>query len=124
MPIILLVDDDPLQARWRKSVLEELFPDVRRVLGAVDALCLVEEPQFAKNLVLVVCGHLMPGIGGPAFVAELQDRMPSVPVLVLGNGTDAPSDYEGEQVRFLGNPANGREMLTVARQMIGDGHRF
>ena len=120
----MLVDDDPLQARWRKSVLEELFPDVRRVLGAVDALCLVEEPQFAKNLALVVCGHLMPGIGGPAFVAELQDRMPSVPVLVLGEGTDAPSDYRGDHVRFLGKPAGSREMLAAASQMVVDGHQI
>ncbi len=121
MPIILLVDDDPLQARWRKSVLEERFPNVQRVSGAVDALCLVEEPQFAKNLILVVCGELMPGIGGPDFVAELHDRMPWLPVLVLGNGTCAPSDYRGEHVRFLGKPNGSREMLAAASQMIAGG---
>jgi len=118
MPIILLVDDDPLQARWRKAVLEERFPDVQRVSGAVDALCLVEEPQFAQNLILVVCGHFMPGIRGPDFVAELQDRMPRLPVLVLGNGTGARSDYEGKHVQYLDEPAGRREILTAASQLI------
>jgi CheY-like chemotaxis protein len=82
---ILLVDDDPLQAFLRKSILDKRFPDVRRVADAVEALCLVEQPFFVKNLALVVSGHHLPGMGGPAFVAELHARMPSLPVLVLGN---------------------------------------
>jgi DNA-binding NtrC family response regulator len=119
MHMILLVDGDPIQARWRKSVLEERFSDVQRVSGAVDALCLVEEPQFAKDLVLVVCGDLMPGIGGPAFVAELQIRMPLLPVLVLANGSDdAPSDYRGDHIRYLDKPAGSKEILAAASQMI------
>ena len=118
MPIILLVDDDPLQARWRKSLLEERFPDVQRVSGAIEALCLVEEPKFAQNLILVICSHLMPGIGGPDFVAELQDRLPSLPVLVLGNGTGDPSDYRGKHVRYLYEPVGRREFLSAASQMI------
>jgi DNA-binding NtrC family response regulator len=120
--MILLVDGDPLQARWRKSVLEERFSDVQRVSGAVDALCLVEEPQFARDLVLVICGHLMPGIGGAAFVAELHIRMPLLPVLVLANGSDdALSDYECEHVRFLPKQAGGREILAAASQMVANG---
>jgi len=118
MPIILLVDDDPLQARWRKSVLEERFTDVLRVSGAVEALCLVEEPQIAKDLVLVICGDLMPGIGVPAFVDELRVRMPLLPVLVLGSSTSAPSDYRGEHVRYLAKSLVNREMLAAASQMI------
>ena len=46
---ILLVDDDPLQAFVRKSILEKRFSDVLRVTGAAEALCLVEQPHFARK---------------------------------------------------------------------------
>jgi hypothetical protein len=118
MKIIMLVDGDPLQARSHLSVLEERFSEVCRVTGEVEALCLVEEPQFAKSLALVICGPLMPGIGRPAFVAELHVRMPFLPILLLENGQEILSDYPSDHVRFLGNRAGSREMLAAASQMI------
>jgi CheY-like chemotaxis protein len=118
MATILLVDDDPLQALVRKSVLEKRFPDVLRVSDAVEALCLVEQSRFAENLGLVITGHHMPGISGPAFVAELRTRMPSLPILVLGNANDDQSEYTGESMRFLSKPFPTEEMLAVASQML------
>jgi len=85
MAIILLVDNDPLQAFQRKSILERRFQEVERVGDAAEALCLVEQPHFAGKLGLVISGLSMPGIGGPEFVAELHTRLPQVPVLVLGS---------------------------------------
>jgi CheY-like chemotaxis protein len=120
MATILLVDDDPLQAFVRKSVLEKRFSDVLRVTDAVEALCLIEQPQFAGNLGLVITGHQMPGIGGPAFVAELHTRMPSLPVLVLGNGNEDQREYTGESVRFLSKPFPSEEMLALAGQMLAE----
>jgi len=118
MATILLVDDDPLQAFLRKSILERRFSDVRRVGDAAEALCLVEQPQFAMNLGLVISGHHMPGIGGPAFVAELHIRMPLLPVLVLGDAAEAADDYAGEGVRFLARPFAAQEMLETVDQML------
>lgn len=122
MRTILLVEDDPLQALARKSILEEQFP-VRRVADAAEALCLIEQRVFSENLGLVISGHHSSGLGGPAFVAELQSRLPEVPVLVLGGATESPSDYAGECVRFLPRPAATREMVTAASEMmLRDGH--
>lgn len=118
MVTILLVDDDPLQAFVRKSILEKRFHDVQRVADASEALCLVEQPQFAGKLGLVISGLQMPGISGPAFVAELHSRMPSVPVLVLGGVSEGPADYSGEGVRFLSRPFATEEMLALASQML------
>lgn len=123
MAIILLVDDDPLQAFMRKSILERRFPDVRRVGDAAEALCLVEQPHFAGNLGLVISGHHLTGIGGPAFVAELHTRMPSLPVLVLGDTSEDHGDYEGEGVYFLPKPIRAEQMLAVASQMLAQGER-
>ncbi|MGD0629442.1 MAG: response regulator [Terracidiphilus sp.] len=124
MPIILLVDDDPLQAFSRKSILDGKFRDVQRVSDAAEALCLVEQPQFAGSLGLVISGLHMPGIGGPAFVSELHERMPRLPVLVLGGSSDAASDYPGGWVRYLSRPCAGEEMLAAAGELLGQQAEF
>jgi len=123
MSTILLVDHDPLQGFLRKSILERRFSDVRRVGDAAEAFCLVEQPQFAGHLGLVVSGSHMPGISGPAFVAELHTRMPWLPVLVLGSESDAEADYAGEWVRFLPRPFASDQMLALAGQMLAPYHR-
>ena len=119
MTTILLVDDDPLQAVLRKAILERRFQRVERVNDAAEALCLVEQPQFARQLGLVISGINMPGVGGPAFVAELHERLPHVPVLVLAAGGEAATDYQGGWVRFLHRPCGGREILAAADELLG-----
>ena len=91
---------------------------MRRVNDAAEALCLVEQPVFAENLDLVVSGHHRPGIGGPEFVEELHTRMPSLPVLVLGDAVEDSTQYAGENVRFLAKPIAADEMLGLAYQML------
>ncbi len=118
MTTILLVENDPLQAFLRKSILERRFSPVERVADAAEALCLVEQVQFADQLRLVVSGLSMPGIGGPAFVAELHERLPNVPVLVLGSDNESPADYQGAGVRFLPRPFGGDELLAAAGELL------
>ncbi len=118
MAKILLVDDDPLQAYQMMSFLGPRFGDVQRAAGAAEAFCLIEQPEFAKKLGLVISGLHSPGFGGPAFVAELHARMPDMPVLVLGGASEAPADYLNEQVVFLARPVIGEEMLAVTGRML------
>ena len=118
MAKILLVENDPLQGFQRMSILERQFAQVERVSDAAEALCLVEQPLFAGNLGLVISGLHMPGIGGPAFVAELHERLPQVPVLVLGNGSEAADDYSSDGVRFLARPISGEEIVAAAGEML------
>lgn len=121
MATILLVDDDPLQAFARKSILGKRFKNVQRAADAAEALCLLEQPQFAQNLGLVISGLHMPGISGPQFVAELHARRPKLPVLVLGSLDEAPTDYAAEGVSFLARTAPSEEMLTMASQLLAKG---
>jgi CheY-like chemotaxis protein len=122
MATILLVENDPLQAFARVSSLEKRFHDVRRVADAAEALCLIEQPQFAGNLGLVICCLNVPGVGGPAFVAELRDRLPFVPVLVLGGTREPSADYAVDGVQFLSNPYATEQMLAAARQLLDQFH--
>ena len=118
MTTILLVDDNPLQAGLRKSFLERRYLKVERVAGPAEALCLVAQQQFANQLGLVISGLNMPGIGGPAFVAELHERLPGLPVLVLDGGKEHAEDYKGGWVRFLPRPCAGEEILAAADALL------
>ena len=100
---ILLVDDDPLRASARKSLLEGTAPDVVR---AVDV---------AETLSLVVTDHDLKQVSGPAFVSELRARLPKVPVLVLDPGDGAENQYEGiDGVSYTGtrSPAELRALVS------------
>jgi DNA-binding NtrC family response regulator len=116
--MILVVDDDPLQAYVAVSLLERQYGDVRRATGAADALCLIEQPEFANKLTLVVSGRSANGIDGPAFVAELSARKPNLPILVLGMPGESPSDYPGEHIAFLPRPVEAHKMLALAGVMM------
>ena len=108
----------------RRSILGRHFADVERAADVAEAFILVEDPRFAEKLGLVVVGLNRPGLGSPAFVAELTSRLPSVPVLVLGQGREEAAFYEGSNVRFLPRTAPSEQMLAVSRQMMGQyGHR-
>lgn len=115
---ILLVDDDPLQAYMCKALLDRRFGDVKRVADAAEALCLVEQQQFAGDLGLVISRDRLPGIGGPAFVAELHSRLPELPVLVLGDDRHWPSDMKGAHVRFLPHASATEEIVSTADQIL------
>lgn len=118
MAKILLVDNDPLQASVRKSILEGKFQDVQRVADPAEAFCMLEQPQFAGQLGLVIAGPHMPGMSAPTFVAELHARFPQVPILVLGGNGDAPSPSTAESVRFLPRPFASEDLLALASQLL------
>lgn len=119
MTTILLVDDDPLQAFVRMSALDQKFHDVKRVSDLAEALCMVEQPQFAHKFRLIIADLHRPGpLAAPAFVAEMHSRLPGVPVLVLGGAKDAPADYAGHGVRFLPQTIAADDMLSAASQLL------
>ena len=118
MTTVLLVDDDPLQAHVRKSMLTRHFTGVQRAADAAEAFILVEDQEFAEHLRLVVVGLNRPGLGSQAFVAELISRLPWVPVLVLGRGREEAAFFEGPNVRFLPRTAPPDQMVAVSRQMM------
>jgi CheY-like chemotaxis protein len=119
MTTILLIEDDPLQAFVRKSALEKKFHNVQRVADTAEAFCMVEQPQFAGTLGLVIADLHMPGpLAVCDFVAEMHARLPGVPMLVLGGLKETSADCAADGVRFLSKPTGPDEMLSAASQLI------
>ena len=118
MAKVLLVEDDPLHAFLLRSNLERIFAHVERVTDASEALCLLEQQSFAASIDLVVCSLRMPGFGGSAFATELHDRLPHMPILVLGEPADAAEACFGGCVALLTSPFAADEMLTLAGRLM------
>jgi DNA-binding NtrC family response regulator len=113
MATILLVDDDPLHAAVRKAILDRKYPDVRRVSDAAEALSLIEQPQFARNLAMVVSSNLNSGIGMASFVSELHLRVPDIPILVIGEKRAIGGDFSDYPVMFLKRPVTADDLLSA-----------
>jgi CheY-like chemotaxis protein len=120
MATILLVDDNPLRASLRQSILEGSVPGVVRVSDASEALCLVESPDFASGLRLVITGHTGCGIPGPEFAAELRTRLPRVPVLVLSSSGDVEAEYAGIDGLYHSKTLSPDELRTVVKRLLGE----
>lgn len=117
MESILLVDCDTLLAHQRKSVLERRFSRVHRVCDAADALCLVEQAGVVADLSLAIVGQLMPGIGRSALVAELQARLPGLPVVVIGSDRDSAEDFPHPKVQYHPRSISPEQLLSIAQRL-------
>ena len=94
-----------------------IFPDVERAADAAEAFILVEDPHFAENLGLVVVGLNRPGMGSPAFVAELTSRLPSFRA-GSPSRTGRGRFHAGPNVRFLPRSTPSEQLIAVSRQMM------
>jgi hypothetical protein len=52
------------------------------------------------------------------FVAEMHDRLPEVPILVLGSRGESARDYVCKGVRFLASPLSTEQILAAAGELI------
>ena len=118
MNTILLVDDDPLHASVRKAILERKFADVKRVSGAAEALCLLEQTHISRDLQMVVTSDRLTEIDLPSFLAELHLRIPDVPVLVICDKDRCQEELATYSVHFLKRPVSADDLLIAARKLL------
>ncbi len=120
---ILLVDDNPLRSLLRQSLLKDYAPAVMRVMDAGEALCMVQSPEIARRLALVITGHKMSGISGPEFVAELRSRLPHVVVLVLSTTPSAEIEYLGMPGVFYSETRSTDDLRILAAKLLRLGEK-
>lgn len=119
MPMILLVDDDAIQAAIRKTILIRAGQEVILATEGKQALSLLENPEYSQRIGLVITDHVMPGMNGPQFVTELRRRFPALPVLVLSGLPDAEMEYEGLNVLYRIKPLAPEELIRLAESIPG-----
>ena len=116
-PEILLVDDNAIQAATRKAVLSRLGRIVAIAGSGEQALQMLDT---ADRVGLVITDHLMPGMNGPEFVAELRERFPHLPVMVLSGLAEAEDEYGELDVTFRMKPLPPDQLLTLVRSLLAE----
>jgi len=102
----------------RKSLLEGAAPQIVRATNAAEAFCLIESPEFTPGLLLVVTDHLMQDIAGPDFAAELRQRLPHVPVLILGGNPESESAYKGIARIYHSPTKSPQELRALVNRLV------
>lgn len=115
---ILVADDDPFRAFARCAALERTVYGVTRAASDSEAFIKLEQPSFTANLALVIAALNLPGLPGPAFVAELSRRLPHTQILALGLSGETAQDYPSKNVRFLAAEASPAEIVRAATEML------
>lgn len=115
---ILLVDDNAIQATTRKAILSRSGRSVTVASDGRQALSILNDSDKLRPVSLIVTDHLMPGMNGPEFVAELRARYPHLPVIVLSGMAEAEEEYEHLDVIFRVKPLPPDELLELVRTLL------
>lgn len=117
---ILLVDDNPVQAATRQTILSLHGRTVAVAESAYRALEMLEDPGLFNSVGLIITDHFMPDLNGPQFVDLLRRRLPAIPVLVLSGLPDAEEEYAGLDVVFRAKPILPDELLSLVHSFLDE----
>ncbi|WP_176559540.1 PAS domain S-box protein [Rubellimicrobium roseum] len=115
--VILLVDDEDLVRQSTAEGLRDLGYEVVAVDNAAAAL---ETIQGGLQPDAVVTDHMMPGLSGAQLAAQLQERMPELPVLMItGYASLTPEQMQGLTV--LSKPFRLADLVTLLGRLCAQG---
>jgi DNA-binding response OmpR family regulator len=121
MPDILVIDDNPTQLCVREAVLRGAGFSVLTAESAEQALQLLHDHTASAGLRVILTDHVLPGASGDAFVRELREFSPSVPVLVISGLDEAEQEYEGLDIKFLHKPCAPEDLIAQVREALKTG---
>jgi DNA-binding NtrC family response regulator len=114
--VILVVDDNPVQALTRTAILSRAGHAVSAVYSAEDAFHALDSDQ-AHKIGLVITDHIMPGESGSHFIQLLWQRRPGLKVLVLSGLAEAEAEYEGLDITFRAKPIMPEELISLVKDL-------
>ncbi|MHB1673920.1 MAG: response regulator [Acidobacteriaceae bacterium] len=114
--MILVVDDNPVQALTRKAILNRAGLEVRTAYSAEAAFDALDTDQN-REINLVITDHIMPGESGHHFVERLWQRRAGLSIMVLSGLAEAEADYEGLDITFRAKPIPPSELVVLATKL-------
>lgn len=114
--MILVVDDNRVQAITRKAILARAGYDVQTACSAEDAFKAIENDN-EHAIGLVITDHVMPGESGSHFIRLLWERRAGLPVMVLSGLPEAEHEYRGLDVTFRAKPIPPEDLIALAGQL-------
>lgn len=118
---ILLIDDNPVQAATRQTILKRAGYFVIAALNSERALEQFRNSEFPSAVDLVITDHIMPGMSGADFVRKLREFDPHIPVLVISGMVEAEEEYAGMDVVFRLKPLLPGNLLSTIQGLLQRG---
>lgn len=116
--MILVVDDNPLQALTRKAILNRAGLEAGTAYSAEAAFDALDHDEN-REINLVITDHIMPGESGHHFVERLWERRAGLSVMVLSGLAEAEADYEGLDITFRAKPIPPSDLVALATKLSG-----
>jgi len=114
--VILVVDDNPIQALTRKAILNRAGLEVQTAYSAGAAFEALDR-DVNHAITLVITDHIMPGESGCHFVMRLWERRAALSVMVLSGLAEAEAEYEGLNITFRSKPILPTELVALATRL-------
>lgn len=114
--MILVVDDNPVQALTRKAILAGAGLEAQTAYSAEAAFSVLDSDD-AHAITLVITDHIMPGESGSCFVKGLWERRVGLPIMVLSGLAEAEDDYAGLDVTFRAKPIRPGDLIALASRL-------
>ena len=117
-PIILLVEDEPLIRMVTAETLEDAGFTIEEAANAAEAIAKLHQPDLRLDAAIIDVG--LPDKSGDVLAREMRQTREDFPV-VIASGRDR-SEFERRfkddvQVRFVGKPYTGEELVAALRSL-------
>nr|WP_245639165.1 response regulator [Rubellimicrobium mesophilum] len=112
--MVLLVDDEPLVRLSTAEGLRDLGYEVVEVGTAAEAL---EALRMGLQPDAAVTDHMMPGMTGAQLAAELRERAPGLPVLMITGYANLPPE-QTRGLTVLAKPFRQADLATLLAQLL------
>lgn len=116
-PVVLIVEDEPLQRLMAVDLVEDAGFDVVDVASAAEAIRVLES---RPDIRVVFTDIDMPGgMNGMRFAASIRDRWPPIELIIVsGKRTPRTEDLPTRGV-FFAKPYKKHEITAAMRRMVG-----
>jgi DNA-binding response OmpR family regulator len=114
--LILVIDDNPVQALTRKAILAGAGLESETAYSADAAFAAIER-DATRAITLVITDHIMPGESGSCFVKRLWELRKGLAVMVLSGLAEAEDEYAGLDITFRAKPIRPSELISLATSL-------
>lgn len=116
-PVILVVEDEPLQRLMAVDLVEDAGFEVVDVASAAEAVHVLER---RPDIRVVFTDIDMPGgLNGMQFAVAIRDRWPPIELIIVSGKRRLRSDELPARGVFFAKPYKKHEITAAMRRMVG-----
>lgn len=114
---VLVIDDEPVQLRTARRVLEHLGYSVVTAASGEAGLALLQQPDTNTDFDLVIVDMMMPGLDGLATLERIRALRPEQKALIVTGYTPPQADRSGEDA-WLRKPYTHQSLSRAVRRAL------